>query len=127
MVGHYIAGMTTKELASRYNRKKRAIQRMFAYLPDNWARLRAFGYLADNLMGVRPGAQAMQGPEDTTGRGRGESTPPLPSPLPLPPLLLLLGLGRSVCHGGSEEPPVVPRGYSATGPLPACIWFKYYG
>ena len=33
------------------------------YLPDNWARLRAFGYLADNLMGVRPGPRPCKDPK----------------------------------------------------------------
>ena len=44
-------------------------------------RLRALGYLADNLMGVRLGPQTLQEPEDNTG-GEGEHPPLLPVEAP---------------------------------------------
>ena len=46
-------------------------------LPDNWARLRAFGYLADNLMGVRPGPPPDQDPKIPPD-GAGGNPPPSP-------------------------------------------------
>ena len=69
---------TKKSKKSKKKRaKRRAIQALTEYLPDNWARLRAFGYLADNLMGVRPGPRPCKDPKIPPD-GAGGNPPPSP-------------------------------------------------